>query len=100
MSWLPIIIVSVQVTLVAALGLLAGRLLSSAAHRHSVLLAALLCILASPLFYAGVAWSGLSMNLPVVVPASRENVAVAPLLTDSTLIPQGDDLPTWPDTTW
>lgn len=79
MNWLPFISVCVQVTLVAALGLLAAALLRSAAHRHSVLLAALLCILASPIFYATAAWLGLSITLPAVFPAARENAGAIPL---------------------
>ena len=66
MNWLPIITVSVQATLLAALALFAAAWLRSAAHRHSVLLAALLCILASPVFYVAAAWSGLSFNIPLV----------------------------------
>ncbi len=81
MNWFPLVIVSVQASLVAVLGLVAGSLLRSAAHRHSVLLAALLCILASPLFYAGAAWTGLSVNLPAVFPTPRESIQAAPLPT-------------------
>ena len=66
MIWLPLIVVSAQVTLVAAVGLAAGSKVRSAAHRHSVLLAVLLCILASPVFFAAAAWSGLTLNLPAI----------------------------------
>jgi beta-lactamase regulating signal transducer with metallopeptidase domain len=63
MTLYPILTVCVQMTLVAVIGLLGARLSRSAAHRHSVLFAALFCILAAPLFYAGTAWSGFSLSV-------------------------------------
>jgi beta-lactamase regulating signal transducer with metallopeptidase domain/WD40 repeat protein len=99
MNWFPLIIVSVQVSLVAALGLLAAKLLTCAAHRHSVLLAALLCILGSPLFYVGVAATGFFLNLPAVFPVSREDVAAAALARDFASTQEGKALPVLPDPT-
>ena len=79
MNWLTIVTVSIQVTLVAAVGLLTALLLRSAAHRHSVLLAAMLCILASPIFYALAAWTGISVTLPVAFPTTRVSTNAIPL---------------------
>ena len=71
MNWLPMISVAAQVTLVATVALVAASRLRSAAHRHSVFLAALICMLASPFFFVGTVWTGL--NLPVFrVPGSSE----------------------------
>src|SRR4051812_21771526 len=97
MNWLPLIIVTIQITLVAALGLLAARLFSCAAHRHSVLLAALLCILASPLFYAAVAATGLSLNLPAFFPAPRGDAAATRMPRDFAPELQRDTLPALPE---
>jgi beta-lactamase regulating signal transducer with metallopeptidase domain len=93
MNWLPCISVCVQITLVAALGLLAAALARSAAHRHNILLAALLCMLAGPVFYAAAARIGFSIALPVVFPSPRglpQEPSIAPTeLSKATLdIPQ------------
>src|SRR5688500_8371206 len=98
MNWLPILSVSVQVTLVGAVGLVVASLLRSAAHRHTVLLAALLCILGSPLFYAGAAWSGVAVNLPALFPAPREIAEAVPLPPVATTDQREDVFPGLPET--
>jgi len=97
MSWLPIIVVSVQVTFVAALGLVAGVWIRSAAHRHTVLLAALLCILASPLFYAAASLFGISLDLPAPFAARPESNTNERVPTDSTPVQQQIDFAMRPE---
>src|ERR1700730_2531832 len=97
MNWLPILTVCAQVTLVAAVGLLAAGRIRSAAHRHSVLLAALLCILAGPLFYVGAAWTGLAINISAVFPVPRLREQAVSLPTGQSQGPHADSVQTLPE---
>lgn len=74
MNWLSMTTISILATLLALVGLTLSSLFRSAAHRHQVLVAAMLCILASPLCYGAAAWSGLSLGLPFLTAAPPEVV--------------------------
>jgi beta-lactamase regulating signal transducer with metallopeptidase domain len=77
MIWTSILNVFVQVTLIASMGLLVAGVLRSAAHRHSVLLVTLLCILSAPLLYIGAAWAGISFNVAAILPIIRDAESTA-----------------------
>ncbi len=78
MNWPPLITLSVQVTLVSAIALTIAVQLRSAAQRHNVLLAGMMCMLGSPLFYAAGMWTGLSIALPVGFAISPDTVSATP----------------------
>lgn len=69
MTWLVMATVLSFVTLLTTVALLVVGGLRSAAHRHCVLLSALLCILAAPVFVAAAAWSGVSWRVPILAGA-------------------------------
>lgn len=83
MNWLSLTTVLMQVTVVAAIGLVTAFWFRSAAHRHNILLAALFCMLASPVFYVASRASGLSVKVPANFPVLSEGPKARPVAIEA-----------------